>query len=594
MCVCSHVLEDKNAQISYKGYIDEKCKDWALTDENNVRTHQFYHIPKIHKSLENPPGRPIVSGIGGPTEKLSRLVDHWLQPVVQRLPSYLKDSTHLLQTIKVWNETLAPLPETTLIVTIDVVALYPSIPIEEVTPAIISALESNRPDNIPGNTILTKIVEHVLKNNVLTFDDKVYRQIKGTAMGTPMAPTIANIFMGQLEKQLLNTSPWTISKEFWRRFIDDIFILWHHGEENLKEFMKWINNQHDSIKFTANYGKENIPYLDVSLSIIDGHIQTDLYKKPTDTNMILPFNSSHPRHCLRAIPYGQCLRLRRICSTDTSFRKRCDELLKNLRNRGYPKELVQNAIEKVSSKSRNEVLEYKSNNIKHSTNRVPIIITHNPTNPPLSNWLKEGMEDLHSSRRMKLAMPQAPMIGERNAKNLRNILMPSTPPPIIKDNNEPTSKGCKKCNAPRCVTCKTHLVETTTFQSVRSKQTFSIRDAVGCKSTNLIYLIDCDKCKNTQYVGETGQTLQKRLHGHRSNIKNSNTQTRATADNNRTFKTETLVARHFQTPNHDITDLKITVIELLKKNDIKLRKSRERFWRHKLRTNYPDGLNVWD
>ena len=56
------------------GHITEKTKDWAVLNPNLVRPQQFYHLPKIHKTLVNPPGRPIVSGSGGPTENISKLV----------------------------------------------------------------------------------------------------------------------------------------------------------------------------------------------------------------------------------------------------------------------------------------------------------------------------------------------------------------------------------------------------------------------------------------------------------------------------------------------------------------------------------------
>jgi hypothetical protein len=92
----SNELVDK---LHNNEYIDTKCHEWAVIDVNKVRTPLFYHLPKIHKDSTNPPGRPIVSGVSGPTERLSRLVDHWLQPAVQALPSYLKDTTHLLQII---------------------------------------------------------------------------------------------------------------------------------------------------------------------------------------------------------------------------------------------------------------------------------------------------------------------------------------------------------------------------------------------------------------------------------------------------------------------------------------------------------------
>ncbi|KAL8599326.1 hypothetical protein ACOMHN_008041 [Nucella lapillus] len=63
--------------------IDDKCHEWAKI-KNDVKRPTFYHLPKVHKNNQNPPGRPIVSGISGATEHLSKLVDHWLQPVVHK------------------------------------------------------------------------------------------------------------------------------------------------------------------------------------------------------------------------------------------------------------------------------------------------------------------------------------------------------------------------------------------------------------------------------------------------------------------------------------------------------------------------------
>ena len=70
-----------------------------LTTDND-RTQQFYLLPKIHKDTLNPPGRPIVSGSGGPTEKISQLVDHFIGKIVPLSKSYVRDSTHLINILK--------------------------------------------------------------------------------------------------------------------------------------------------------------------------------------------------------------------------------------------------------------------------------------------------------------------------------------------------------------------------------------------------------------------------------------------------------------------------------------------------------------
>ena len=575
--------------------IDDKTQRWGLLDEKNVKTHTFYHLPKVHKNAINPPGRPIVSGVGGPTEKLSKLADHWIQPVVQRLPSYLKDTTHLLRVLQEWNTSLQPLLNDALIVTIDVVALYPSIPHAEVATSLTDMLQDPahpKTDGPPLQTLL-EIVEHVLTNNVFKFDGQLYRQVQGTAMGTPMAPSVANVFMGWLEQRLLSTSPWPVDPKLWRRYIDDILLLWTHGEHQLKDFLEWLNSQHPTIKFTSNYGQSDIPFLDVSISIRNGVITTDVHTKPTDANMLLPFHSCHPRHCMRGIPRGQALRLRRICSEDETFMLRCRELQERLIRRGYPKPLLEAAIAKAAATPRERALDYTNHD--RGLSRVPFIITHNPSHPPLSKWLKDLMPVLHSSRRMKKAMPHPPIVGERNCKNLKSLLMPSRLPQPQPPHSQ--ESGCKKCTAKRCVLCANHLQEGNTFSSVRTGSTYNIRDSVGCKSSNVIYLINCSCCAEVQYVGETGQTVSKRFHAHRSSIRSrdrTGTEERSPATSNTTWRQETLVARHFQGRDHSLADMKVVVIEQINQDSAQVRKARERFWRHKLRTNYPQGLNVWD
>ncbi|KAL8616838.1 hypothetical protein ACOMHN_041757 [Nucella lapillus] len=380
-----------------------------------------------------------------------------------------------------------------------------------------------------------------------------------------------------LEK-MLKTCPWTIDPAIWKRYIDDIITIWLYGEDELNKFMTWMNNQHPSIKFTYSYGRTNLPYLDVSLSIDpDGHLTSDLHVKPTDAAMILPFNSCHPRHCPRSIPYSQCLRLRRICSEDSVFEKRCQELKVKLQRRGYPGSLIDAAMRKVSDQPRASTLQYSRRNQQSKADRVPFIVRHNPSNPSLSLWLKQFLPVLHTSARMRKAAPVPPIVGERNCFSLRNLLMPSALPPLPDPQTQGANKGCHPCN--KCTLCANHMQDTTSFHSVVTGQTFTIRDSLSCQSTNIIYLIDCSQCHSVQYVGETGQTVRKRFYNHTYAIRKG---------------VDTLVGKHFNSPGHALTDMKCTVIEGIRMDNTDVRKQREKFWRYKLRTNYPEGLNVFD
>ena len=142
-------------------------------------------------------------------------------------------------------------------------------------------------------------------------------------MGTRMAPSYANLFMGKLEREFLLTQD--IEPQVWWRFIDDIFAIWTHGEHVLCRFIESLNPHHPTVKFTSTWSAEQVTFLDTTVYPKDGQISTDLYTKPTDKHQYLHMDSCHPFHCKASIPYSQALPLRRIHSEKKSF-------IKNSRN----------------------------------------------------------------------------------------------------------------------------------------------------------------------------------------------------------------------------------------------------------------------
>jgi hypothetical protein len=162
----------------------------------------------------------------------------------------------------------------------------------------------------------------------------------GTAMGTRAAPTFANIFMSKIDKLILDASNSCIL--FFKRFIDDIFLLWTGTESQFLTFMDEINSLHPTIKFTQNYNLENksTVFLDTTVSIKDNKIVTDLYRKETDKVQYLLPDSNHPSHIFKNIPFSLALRLVRICSSKTDLIKRLEELKIMLLSRKYNKKVI--------------------------------------------------------------------------------------------------------------------------------------------------------------------------------------------------------------------------------------------------------------
>ena len=99
---------------------------------------------------------------------------------------------------------------------------------------------------------------YILKNNYFEFNGGVKQQISGTAIGTKFAPPYACIFMDQVETDFLQTQKF--QPLVWFRYIDDIFFIWTHGEENLREFLEEFNKFHPNIKFTHEFSEENVTF----------------------------------------------------------------------------------------------------------------------------------------------------------------------------------------------------------------------------------------------------------------------------------------------------------------------------------------------
>ena len=176
--------------------ISDETLDYFLV--NNPKLGRFYLLPKIHKRLYNVPGRPVISNSGYYTENISAFLEYHLKPISQKVRSYIKDTNDFLRKL----DALPSLPEDTILCTIDVVGLYPNIPHEDGLVAMRKALDE-REDKTVSTDSLIELTECVLKNNIFEHNTSFYKQLRGTAIGTKMAPPYAILFMGDLEEKIL-------------------------------------------------------------------------------------------------------------------------------------------------------------------------------------------------------------------------------------------------------------------------------------------------------------------------------------------------------------------------------------------------------
>ena len=323
----------------------------AMMVPDSPKPGRLYGLVKDHKPVDPnsgiPPLREVISGSGSNTEFISAYVDYHCKAEVKKLPSFIEDTPHFLRDISEFNER-GRLPEQAILVSMDVTALYPSIPWKEGLEATKEALTRREDRTVPDSFIL-RLMLLVLGSNIFEFDSELWLQKDGTAMGTRAAPTFANIFMDKWEER--SQSGWTGSQiEFWRRFIDDIFFIWLGTEADLKEFVKFVNSLLPSIKVTVEYNiqSRSVNYLDVTVFIDnDGYLRTDLYKKENLKISYLMPTSSHPDHISKNIPYSLAYRIKRICWNDELFERRISELSEALVLQGYKYKSIQDSIDRV-------------------------------------------------------------------------------------------------------------------------------------------------------------------------------------------------------------------------------------------------------
>ena len=391
------------------------------TPPPNFRTSQLYFLKKIHKNPMS--DRPIVSSVNAVTENLSNFLDGWLNPLVTKLPSYLKDSKEFIDLI-----TNLKIPNDAILVSIDVSSLYTNIPHEDGIRACIKALnECPDPDPLtPPLRIIEEMLSIVLKNNVIEFNDEFFLQKQGTAMGTKMAPAYANLFMGSLEPTLLRMGGDKIY--LWRRFIDDIFLIWLGTAEQLKGYLVNINHVHPTIKFTHEQSVQELPFLDVTIYKgpqfkATNTLDVKTHIKPTNKQLYVHSTSYHPISVKKAIPRGEAVRYLRSNTQEETYESILKQLKEKLIERGYKAESITPILREYPFTSRQE---YMSNPDRDS-NKAPIVlpIKYGPLCRAARDIISTNWPNLELDYFLKETFKEMPIVAPKRNHTLANILVRS-------------------------------------------------------------------------------------------------------------------------------------------------------------------------
>lgn len=313
--------------LTFSKFITANAAKFLRSYDHLLSPTKFYIIPKIHK---NPMvGRPIAASHSYITRPLSIFVDEYVKPRL-KMPTVLRDSGELIQALE-----SVRLPPHCFLVTADVISLYPNVDTKKALLALDLLL---REAGAPETPLLIQFSRLVFENNFLKteFCGDIFHQTFGIAMGTPFAVTAANAFMYYLEKDVV--TQFSNHLLLYKRFIDDIFLVWKGPKENLLEFLSCLNSKNDRIKLTYVIDESSISFLDLFLykDANFSTLQFSTYQKPLNKYLYIPFESFHPASNKRAFIRGELMRYTRNISTFKALSETRDKFWKRLRIQGYP------------------------------------------------------------------------------------------------------------------------------------------------------------------------------------------------------------------------------------------------------------------
>ena len=327
---------------------------------------KLYGMSKVHKP--NCPLRPVVSMIGTAEYNLAKFLDNYIKPNIP--DHHMLNSTN--QLLHVLQENKHRIKNNHYMVSFDVVSLFTNIPLKESIDLAADYVYNNSTNPIPPfdkNTF--KRLLGFATSGIFTFNGNYYKQTDGVIMGSPLGPTLANLFLGHLEQNWLSQK---FSPILYKRYVDDIFCIFEN-EIHSNMFLDFINQQHQNLQFTVEPHQNNtLPFLDLEISMNNQEFETKIYRKVTFTGLLLNFNAICPIQWKKGLITGLLHRAFTACSTWHSLHDEINNIKNLLQQNSYPLKFVDNLVRKFfNSKFENRPIKVSDEIERKYSIQIPYI-----------------------------------------------------------------------------------------------------------------------------------------------------------------------------------------------------------------------------
>ena len=443
-----------NIRKSFKLVLDKLVEKGKISKEQFHKVDPIGHKPgvlyglsKVHKSLVGgiPKIRPILSAIGTAGYGLSK----FLVPILDKIAK----GPYTIHNSFSFNQEVLKQDPSLIMGSLDVDALFTNIPLDETIDICISELYKN--DDLVkklDKKEMKDLLQLACKDNLFLFDGSYYNQIDGVAMGSPLGPHLANTFMNFHEKIWLEKCPLEFKPKYYRRYVDDIFVLFE-SVEKMKKFESYLNSQHENIRFTSEFESDGkLPFLDMLVDRNNG-MSTSVYRKPTFTGIYTHFTSFLPSVYKMGLLSTILFRYYSLCSSYTSFHKEILNFKMIFLKNGYAANYIDTCI-------------------KRFLNKI---------------FIKKTLVDTEPTKEYMIVLPYLGPLSDKIQKRIRNIFKLYIPNGIIK------------------------LV----WKTDRRLSSFlKFKDVVDLSfDSHVVYNFKCSSCKG-EYIGETRTHFKTRCSQH--------------------------------------------------------------------------------
>jgi hypothetical protein len=457
---------------------------------------KFFLSIKDHKNKDtdgNYPVRPIASVHGTAVDSIDFLLQKILGQCLEHIPTHLSNGTTLIKTVDELNSaSMGRLNKNDYkIISLDVVNLYPSIPLKEGIDMVLGMIHSLKDKiNLYGLSLeqIYELLIFVCYNYEIVFNNKNYLQLRGVPMGARFAPPFAIITMHAIETEAISKLCQNDMPLIYTRYIDDIFFLCSKDIDDVAQnerILKTFNSINKNIQFTLEKGRteENeIPFLDMEFFFGESGIDYRWYMKDLHSGNLMNYHSHGPMKSKKEFAIGRFRCAIERSSNKTEKETAIKKITKLLTNNEYPLIFIAKSLKDTIDRMTNTTT--TRDKLKFSKGGMPIKV------PFISD---------RANNKIKTAIKNSEL--ELQLVNTKNTNIQSLG----------TKQGAQKCM--KCTLCD------------------KLPETLNCRTQNIVYSYKCNKCpEDTSYIGKTNNTIRDRHRNHRKCFKDKDIKGSAMAE----------------------------------------------------------------